>query len=118
MGEIHLKGHERIGVGQQVVSLLHGEVARGEVGLAAAGVVDGKVRVRHGVEVTLRNEVTHAAALRHRVADRADLRAPFARDALVAVANARCARGHVGDDLGGWEGGWGVRRWRGEAVKG
>ena len=101
MDEIHLEGHERVGVGQQVVRVRNGEVALRDVSAAAAAVLDGNVRGLLGLEESLRDEVTHAAALRRRLAGVADPRASLARNALVADVF-----GHFGDDLPvWWEGG-------------
>ena len=97
MDEIHLEGHERVGVRQQVVRVGNGEVTLRDVSAAAAAVLDGNVRGLLGLEESLRNEVTHAAALRRRLASVTDGRASLARNALVADVF-----GHFGDDLPVW----------------
>eukprot|EP00964_Phaeocystis_antarctica_P117162 scaffold80997_cov57-Phaeocystis_antarctica.AAC.1 len=94
------RGHERVGVGQQVVRVRNGEVALRDVSAAAAAVLDGNVRGLLGLEESLRDEVTHAAALRRRLAGVADPRASLARNALVADVF-----GHFGYDLSVWKGG-------------
>jgi hypothetical protein len=94
MDEIYLEGHERVGVGQHVPRVRNGEVTLRDVAAAAAAILNGHVRVLLGLEESLRDQVTHAAALRCRLAGVTDGRASFARNPLVADVF-----GNFGDDL-------------------
>ena len=98
MDEIHLEGHERVGEGQHIPRVRNGEVALRDVAAAAATILNGHVRGLLGLEESLRDEVTHAAALRRRLASVTDSRASLARNALVADVF-----GHFGDDLPVWK---------------